>query len=106
MKSKGLCDVFKFSLVKFSINGADKVFKDQNFRRSNYFAKGLNEEAMLHDNLQAHQYSERYKFGNNNVLESGRDRWNNESTNVSKMVNSSSGGIIEFPLNLLAFFAM
>lgn len=106
VKSKGLCDVLKFCLVKFAINGADKVFKDQNFRRSNYFIIVLNEEAMLHDNLQAHQYSEKYKFGTNTVLESGRDRWNNEYMNVSKVVNSCSGGIIEFPLNLLAFFAM
>ncbi|XP_052291701.1 seipin-2-like [Citrus sinensis] len=80
VKSKGLCDVLKFCLVKFAINGADKVFKDQNFRRSNYFIIVLNEEAMLHDNLQAHQYSEKYKFGTNTVLESGRDRWNNDST--------------------------
>lgn len=106
VKSKGLCDVLKFCLVKFAANGADKVLKDQNFRRSNYFAIGLNEEAMLHDNLQTHQYSEKYKFGTNTVLESGRDRWNNEYMNVSKVVNSCSGGIIEFPLNLLAFFAM
>lgn len=103
LKSKGLYDVLKCCLLKFAIDGADKMLKDRKSWRTSLFAFGLDDGKMLHENHQVH--SEKYKFAEkiNKVNTSAR---NNEYVKVSKLVNSSSGEIIEFPLNVIAFLSV